>query len=230
MQPYLFPYIGYFQLIAAVDHFVIYDRAQYMKGGWINRNKILNKGSGEAQLFSFGVENSAVEISIHDKQWGKKFELERKKFLRGLEQNYSKSPHFKTAFPIIEKCLQFESTSVGELCGESLITISSYLGLPARFSWSGDYNYNEADPAQVKVLAILDQLKADHYINSIGGMDLYSKDDFAAKGIQLNFLKAGEISYDQFNNDFQPFLSIVDVMMFNSAEEIRDLLQNYELV
>jgi hypothetical protein len=230
MQPYLFPYIGYIQMMNAVDHFVIYERAQYMKGGWINRNKILNKGSGKEQLFSFSVANSPVETAIIDKEWGPKFDLERKKFLRSLEQNYSKAPHFNSTFSLIEACLDPSIKSVGELIGKSLIKIAAHLEMETIFSWSADYDFKDSDPAQAKVLSILDHIGADHYINAIGGKELYDQDSFQAKGIQLDFIKAEAKPYEQYGGEFIPYLSIIDVLMFNGVEGTKELLGAYELV
>jgi hypothetical protein len=119
---------------------------------------------------------------------------------------------------------------VGELIGKSLIKIAAFLEMKTEFSWSKEYTFDDADPAQVKVLSILESLKADHYINAIGGKELYDQESFQAKGIELSFINAEAKDYEQFGGEFVPFLSIIDVMMFNGVEATRELLQAFELV
>ena len=81
-----------------------------------------------------------------------------------------------------------------------------------------------------KVIDICRQLKANCYINAIGGQELYSKEMFAENGLILNFIKSKPMVYTQFKNQFVPSLSIIDVMMFNSPTEISMMLDNYELI
>lgn len=224
MQPYLFPYIGYFQLINAVDAYVIYDDVQYIKGGWINRNNILMQG--DRKLFSIGLHEASPnklinEISIND---------DFVKFEKTLSMVYSKAPYSGPALEVIRRIIGYEDRNLAHFSYNSLKEINAYLGITTKLVYSSDLHKDVALRAQDKVLAICKELGATTYLNAIGGQELYSRDAFAAQGITLQFLKTQPIEYKQYANEFVPWLSIIDVMMFNSPEEIKKLLDAYELI
>lgn len=227
MQPYLFPYVGYFQLINAVDKFVIYDDVAFINKGWINRNNILS--NGKATLFTLPLvgasQNKLInEIDIENlSAWGKKF-------LKTLEQNYKKSPHYQEVFGIVEKVVQSEKTNIADLIFLSLQEICSYLKIDTELVQTSSVYQNQHLKAQERILDICLQEKANHYINPIGGQELYDKALFAENGIKLNFIQSKRSEYQQFKNEFVPWLSIIDLMMFCSVEEIKEQLTKFELV
>lgn len=227
MQPYLFPYIGYFQLIKAVDKFIFYDDVKFIKQGWINRNNILLNGSPFlftipiANLKSYSLINE-VNIS-YDKKW--KFKL-----LKTIHESYKRAPYFKAIFQIIESTFATDETSISRMAISSIEEIMGYLELCTTLSKSSSSYSKSGLKAQEKVLYICEKELADQYINPIGGQELYSKDIFKEHGIQLNFIKTKPIKYKQFNNDFTPNLSMLDVLMFNSREEVMLILEQYELI
>jgi hypothetical protein len=226
MQPYFFPYIGYYQLINAVDKFVLYDDVNYINRGWINRNNILV--GNKACLFTIPLKNASQnrlirDIELSDNSW-------QGKFLKTLEQAYKKAPQFNHVFPLIRKNLESEATHIYQLTSLSLITVAEYLGLSAEFVDSSSIYNNHHLKAQQRILDICIREKTTHYINSIGGMELYSKNSFEQSGIKLNFIKTRDFSYQQFNKEFVPDLSMIDVLMFNAKDEIRKMLDLYELV
>lgn len=229
MQPYFFPYIGYFQLINAVDTFVIYDSVQFIKQGWVNRNRVL--AQGREQLITVPVRRDSKDTTIDRKQIaGDRWVLQRKKLLKQIQQAYARAPFFGDVYPLIEGSLRCEETGLSPFVCHCLRAVVDYLGITTRFILSSKLKIDGNLTGQEKVLAICQSLGATHYINAIGGTDLYRCEDFVARGIVLSFIKSGNIEYRQFGGAFVPWLSIIDVMMFNSSEEIQSMLGMYELV
>lgn len=229
MQPYIFPYIGYFQLIAATDKFIFYDDVTFIKQGWINRNKILI--NGKESIFTVPLENSSSNKLIKDTEInGKFFPKWKGKFYKTVEQNYKKAPFFKESFEIIVNIFDKEYASIADLAKESVIQSSLAIGLNSEFVKTSTIYDNSTFKAQNRVIDICEKEGANSYINAIGGLELYSKDDFSKKGVMLNFLKPATIHYSQFQESFVPWLSIIDIMMFNSVEDIRKMIFKYELI
>jgi len=225
MQPYLFPYIGYFQLINAVDEFVIYDNIEFTKKGWINRNRILVNGKDD--YVSFPLKKDSDYLQVCQRQLADTWPLERKKMLNRITASYRKAPFFKTAYPVIEKIILFEDNNLFNFIFHSISQVSEYLGINTSFIVSSGIPVDHTLKAGEKVIEICKSRNAGTYINSIGGLELYSRDDFRKAGIELKFIKSRDIKYDQFNKEFIPWLSIIDVMMFNSNEEIKKMLEFY---
>jgi len=227
MQPYFFPYIGYFQLIGSVDKFVLLDDVNFINQGWINRNRILINNSD----FVFTVPINKVSQNIliketfiiKDNKW-------KSKFLRTLELAYKKAPSFDEAFPVISGIIHFNELNLSSYIYNSLTILSAYLGIETSIVPTSTAYNNAHLKAQDKIIDICLQEKAEHYINPIGGMELYSKSEFKRRNIYLSFIKSIPISYNQFGKEFIPWLSIIDVMMFNSREAISDFLKQYSLV
>ena len=94
---------------------------------------------------------------------------------------------------------------------------------------SSDLEKNSSLRNEARVIGINRALKATHYVNPVGGIDLYSKEFFSKNGLKLLFLKSHEIKYKQFNDAYLPGLSIVDVCMFNKIDDIQTFLNQYEL-
>ena len=227
MQPYLFPYIGYFQLINAVDKFVIHDDVQWIKGGWINRNRILsNKGS---EMITLAVKKRSNFDNINQYEIIKD-QKNRIKFCNKIRNSYIKAPFFKDVFPILENILQNKETNINFLIKTSLVDIIKYLNIMTLLYFSSNLKKNNRLKGQERVLNICRVMKTSIYINPIGGLTLYDKNRFKQNNINLFFLNTKDIKYKQFGNDFIPNLSIIDVLMFNSKTEIISLLKQYILV
>lgn len=226
MQPYFFPYIGYWQLMNAVDKYVIYDDVNYIKRGWINRNNILI--NGKSSIINLEIKGASQnklinEIHVSDDK------IYRAKLLKTLEHSYKKAPYFNVVFPIIEEII-FNDEKIVSFYLENLIKkIAQYLEINTEFILSSQINKNNALKGQDKIIEICKKMDATEYYNAIGGIELYSAEFFKSNGIQLNFLKTDLIEYKQFENAFQPNLSIIDVMMFNSKTEIKYFLEKYSL-
>jgi hypothetical protein len=225
MQPYFLPYIGYFQLLNAVDIFVLYDNIKYTKRGWINRNRILLEG--RPVCFTVPLKKGPDELTIGERRLADDYDRQSAKVIRKMRAAYAKAHYFSVAVPAVERAFHRRSDSLFELIHESLLEICRYLGISTTVTVSSSLGIDHTLKGQDKVIAICEHLKADRYINPIGGTQLYAKESFGRAGIDLRFLEAGPITYRQYDHPFVPSLSIVDVMMFNPVERIRDLLEKW---
>ena len=230
MQPYVFPYIGYFQMVKAVDVFVFYDDVNFIKQGWINRNKILV--GGKEFVFTIPLKDASSFVTIKGTQVNiSQYEKWRTKFLRTLVQSYKKAPYFEQIFPLISSVFEQDLTSISDYACKSITSISNYLDLKTRFVLSSvSYGDTKFFDREKRLHEIIARNNSVHYINPVGGMELYKKESFALKNVKLDFIKSKSVNYQQFDNDFIPWLSIIDVLMFNSVEEVNNMLDQYELV
>lgn len=222
MQPYFFPYIGYFQLINAVDEFVIYDNIEFTKKGWINRNRILVNEADA--IITLPLKKDSDYLHVKDRYLAETWEIERKKMLNRITESYRKAPCFKETYEVIEKCILYEDRNLFKFILHSLQTLMQYLNIKTNLVISSSILVDHQLKSDAKVMAICKERGADMYINPIGGIVLYDKNHFKQNNLELQFQKSNSITYKQFNNDFLPWLSIIDVMMFNSKEEINKFL------
>jgi hypothetical protein len=227
MQPYLFPYIGYFQLIKSVDVFVVYDNIKYTKKGWINRNRMLQ--NGKDVMFSLPLKNDADSLNVCERQLAADFN--RGKLLNKFKGAYLCAPYFAQTFPLVEQIVRFEEANLFRFLHYSIAKTCEHLGITTEIRISSDIAIDHDLKNEDKVLALCEAVGASIYVNAIGGMVLYSKETFLDKGIELKFIKSRPFEYTQFVNNFVPWLSIIDVMMFNSVAAIKECLSyNYELI
>jgi hypothetical protein len=209
MQPYLFPYIGYYQLAFNSNLFVFFDDVNFFKKGYINRNNIItNTGK---QLFTLPVKKASQNRKINEHYYSD----DTIKILSSIKQSYSKSPYFNDVYPIIENVLNSEDRNVSILNATSILCVFQYLNIEFKNVFSSFLNYDRNVDGEGKIIDICNVLNASEYINAIGGKDLYHKDSFIKQGINLGFISACDITYKQFNNssDFESNLSIIDILM-----------------
>ena len=226
MQPYFFPYIGYWQLINAVDKFVIYDDVNFIKGGWINRNKILV--NGQARYINLQMHKASPNKLINEIEvLGNK--VYNKKLLKTIESSYRKAPYYSEVYPLIENIIKQDENNMSKYLINSIREICKYLEINTQILVSSEIEKNNNLRGQDKIIEICKILGANQYINAIGGIELYSRKDFESNGILLNFLRTKSIRYKQFNDNYLPNLSIIDVIMFNSVQETKRLMEEYEL-
>ena len=228
MQPYLFPYIGYFQLLKAVDIFVVFDNVNFIKRGWINRNRILS--NGEDRLFTLPLLKASQNKLISEITISTAYSNWANKFLRSLNMSYSKAFFYNETMLLVESILAFESSSMSSYLVNCLKEVSLHLGISTQFELASQLNCGEVLKGGRKIQAICEAFRADRYINPIGGIELYQPSDFSQKGIQLSFLKSHEISYSQNTDQHIPWLSIIDVLMWNGKENTSQLLERYDLL
>lgn len=229
MQPYFMPYIGYFQLIKIVDKFIFYDDVTFIKQGWINRNKILI--NNQAKMFSIPLSNASSHVLIKDVLISEiAYQKWRKSFLNSIFFSYKKAKNYSKINALIEKILEKRPETISELAIKSVVEVAQYLDLKTEFQICSDVYSNTYLSGQNRVLDICINEKAITYINPVGGMELYSKSVFQEKNIELFFIKANKSVYPQFSEEFVPFLSIIDVLMFNDLEDIHKQLDNFTLL
>jgi len=227
MQPYFFPYIGYFQLIAAVDQFIVYDNIKYTKKGWFNRNRMLQ--NGKDVMFSLPLKSDSDSLDVCERVLAADFN--RDKLLNQLKGAYRRAPYFEQTFPLVEQIVRYENTNLFRFLHHSIVKTCEHLGITTEIRISSDIDINHSLKSQDKVLALCGAVGATTYVNTIGGMELYTKEMFQQKGIELKFIKSKPVEYAQFGEEFVPWLSIIDVMMFNPLDAIRTCVTtNYELI
>ena len=227
MQPYFFPYLGYWQMLNAVDKFVILDDVNYIKRGYINRNSILLNGT--AHSFSISMDKPSQNKLINETQLFFP-EDERKKLLTTFELAYRKAPYFNEAYQIVQKAIMFQNKDLVAFLKNSICLTVEYLGIDTEILISSEIKKDESKTAQDRIIEINKVLGADIYINAIGGQSLYDKEEFEKNGISLYFIEMNPCEYKQFKNMFVPNLSMIDIMMFNSKDEIKDMLEMYKLI
>lgn len=227
MQPYLFPYLGYWQMIASANIFVLFDDVNFIKRGWINRNNILLNGA--AHLFTLplieATQNKLInEISVthNDK--------EKQKILKTIEAAYKKAMYFADVFPLITHILTYENHNLIQFLLHHFETIFAYLNIKTKLMCSSAIEKDNTLKSQDKIIDICHRLNTTHYVNAIGGQELYDKERFEQEHLTLAFIKMRNIRYPQFKNEFVPYLSIIDVLMFNSRETVKTMLMEYDLV
>jgi WbqC-like protein family len=227
MQPYFMPYIGYFQLIAAVDQFIVYDNIKYTKKGWINRNRMLQ--NGQDVMFSLPLKSGSDSLDVCERELAADFNKD--KLLNQFKGAYRHAPYFEQTLPLLEQIVRYEDANLFRYLHHSIVKTCEHLGITTPIKISSSIDIDHSLKSQDKVLTLCEAAGATNYINTIGGLELYSKDVFRERGIELNFIKSKPLEYAQFGGEFVPWLSIVDVMMFNPLDAVRMIITtNYELI
>ena len=230
MQPYFFPYIGYFQLIQAADRFILFNDVQYIRHGWINRNRILKPGGGIQYILmplaAHARETLIKDIAVADDANNKE------KVLRQIEHYKKTAPFYKDVRALLGDCFTTGECNITEMNAGYLKAVCDYIGINYKIEISSQMNfdYTQVHDAGEWALRMSEQLQATTYINPPGGKDLFDKAKFEQSNIRLQFLQPALNEYDQRRETFEPGLSIIDVMMFNGPAAIKDLLTDYQLV
>ncbi len=227
MQPYFFPYIGYFQLISAVDLFIVYDNIKFTKKGWINRNRMLQ--NGKDVIFSLPLKGDSDYLEVCERELAADFN--RDKLLNQLKGAYRHAPYFAQTFPLVEQIVQYEDTNLFSFLHHAIVKTCEHLSITTEIKISSSIAIDHDLKNQDKVLALCEAVGANTYLNAIGGMELYTKKTFREKGIDLKFIQSKPFEYPQFGGAFVSWLSIIDVMMFNPLDTIQTCIStNYELI
>jgi hypothetical protein len=231
MQPYFFPYLGYFALIKYADKWIIFDTVQYIEKGWANRNRIIHSNKAESMYFTVPVKAHAREVAFKDIKI-----VDDKKYiatiLGQLAGSYKKrAPYFNEVYQLVLECLNHETNNLTMLNTYSLKRVCVYLGIELNYEIFSnmDITIDAVHDAGEWALNISKALQAKEYINPPGGVDLFDPGKFKENNIDLKFLNINIHPYDQRKNIFLDRLSIIDVMMFNSKEEINRMLDDYTL-
>ncbi len=227
MQPYFFPYLGYFQLVQAADHFVLYDDVKFIKKGWINRNRISNHN----RIFWIRVpiqklsQNKTIRETLI--AWDAGFSS---KLIVQLHSSYKKAPYFNQVISIIEHVIYKKPSNLAEFAGESVISVFEYLGIKKNIYYSSQLEDCEKCGRVERLISITNYFDDSTYINPINGRSLYDKNVFAQQNIDLRFLMPELPEYsDNSRKRFIPGLSIIDILMWNDVQSVRDMLTCYTL-
>lgn len=224
MQPYFFPYIGYFQLIHSVDAFVVYDDVNYINRGWINRNYVLS--NEHKTRLTLQLEGASQNRLINQIEIG----ANNEKLLKTIQLGYAKAPYFESVFPVIKQSLMDSENNLARYLSNGLKNICHYLDINTQWYISSEIEKDNSLKGSEKILAICKYFNADQYINMPGGRELYDHGKFTQHAIQLSFVDPNIIPYQQVKEEFVPYLSIIDVMMFNSQQECQQMVREYEIV
>lgn len=224
MQPYFFPYLGYWQLMNEVDKYVILDDVNYIKRGWINKNFI--KGNGKAQRIGINIKSVSQNKLINELSLLKDDE---NSLIKTIEQYYRHAPFYEDVMPIIKDIISQEESNLSLYLFYGIKKIAQYLQMNTEFFISSMIEKNNSLKGQDRIIEICKQLNGDTYINAIGGMEIYNKKGFDNEGLELIFLKMDEIEYKQLNGDFISNLSIIDVIMNNSVEDVKKMLKMFSI-
>lgn len=251
MQPYFLPYIGYFQAIDAVDKYILYSNVNFSKKGWINRNRLLMKDGSIFTMTAPIMHKSSTKLinSIKiDKSTRWKLKL-----LRTIYTSYKGSVFFDEIYPFLEKIFSSSFEYLYQLNGYLIEGICNFIGIKTIIEYENINKYLELEESLLeidknnysqflylekttpekrvaRILEICRYENANTYINAIGGQSLYSKDEFAKYGVDLKFIQTEGIDYPQFSQEFEPNLSIVDVLMHNGSEGTNNLIKKYTLI
>jgi hypothetical protein len=227
MQPYFFPYLGYFSLMAAVDVFVAYDNVQYSRPGWINRNRILRDGA--AEWWTAVLTDAPHRHDINQRHY-RDWPVQRQALLQRLRDRYRKAPRRDAALALVAAVLPEDEPNVARCNARLLAGLATALGLGCRLRLASELPHDRTLRGEDRVIALCQAIGARTYVNSPGGMALYDANRFAAAGIELRFVRATPAPYPQAGEAFVPWLSIVDLLMFLPLDEVARRVQQYELV
>ncbi len=210
--------------MSAVDTFIVYDNVQYTKKGWVNRNRILHQ-SQPVQI-SIPIKKGGHSLFIIDRIIADNWSTQRWRILNQVRDFYLQAPMYQDVFPLVENCLLHEDLNLFRHISYSIRKTREYMGLASTFLVSSELKIDHTLKGEDKVIAICSEIGAKQYINPIGGTELYSREKFASYGIDLRFLKSKQIEYKQFDKSFVPWLSIIDVLMFNDLETTNQFLKH----
>lgn len=237
MQPYLFPYFGYFQLMDAVDIYLFCGNVQYTKRSWINRNRIVtNVKQADVSYFSFSVAKDEYKKNINERFYSNLKE-DKEKLKRNLYQSYKSAKNFEEAYSVLEEALRYDNENVAYFNMNANYTIARYLGVAGKIDaidgieddnfWTQFYQLNYEE----RMIFVCEYFDCDTYINAIGGTELYHKEKFSENGINLGFIQmSDDFKYKQWNEDYISNLSILDVIMHNDINDLKRLMKKYIII
>ena len=223
MQPYFLPYLGYFQLISAVDKFVVLDDVNFINRGWINRNRLLL--GGKEHLFTLPLSAASQNKRICDIALATT-DTSNRKLIKTIESAYGKAPQFERVMPSLREIILYDTAKLDEFLFNGLATICRLLKIDTEIEKTARIYDNSHLSGAERILDICRKEAATEYLNLEGGKDLYNRAHFRDKGVELRFLAPNKTRYQQYEDEFVENLSIMDVIMFNAADSIMAMLQD----
>jgi hypothetical protein len=233
MQPYFFPYLGYFQLLHEVDRWIAFDDTQFINRGWINRNRILHPNpKKEWQFITVPLSKRGRYDRVCDICIASGFDW-RAQILGRLSAYKKAAPYYNQTLDLVHSCFDTDETNLANFVIRALRVTAEFLGIQTPIEVFSGMNL-ELGPIEHPgqwALRVAETVGASHYVNPRGGKAIYKKDDFEDKGVKLSFLKPGLRPYSQRRDGFVAGLSIIDVLMWNSVENVSEMLrQDYSIL
>jgi hypothetical protein len=230
MQPYFFPYLGYFALIAATDEWVVFDTAQYIRRGWVNRNRVLSSGKDGWKYIRIPVEKSSQLTRICEMKTASSSVLFTNVVNSLDDYRCWETPFYDETRQLLEACLTASSDDLTDCLVRCLTQTCEHLQIPFAPRLYSTLDITQpADPQPGDwALQTALQLGATEYLNPPGGRDLFDPTAFHNAGIHLTFLEHKLPRYQQ-RAEFIAGLSIIDVLMWNGRIRTRELLTDYQL-
>lgn len=222
MQPYIFPYIGYYQLVYSADIFISYDDVSFIKQSYINRNNILT--NGKPLRFTLPVIGASSNALIENLEYS-----HSKKILRTIAQAYTMAPYFDDVFPIIELVFNQENRGIAHINSLSIQVVFEYLNIEKKILMASQIEYDRTNERSSRLIELSNMYCCEQYINLSGGKEIYQKEKFQKKGVKLNFIETQIQQYTQKSDKFVPYLSMIDILMNCSKEHIIKMLNQYKL-
>ena len=224
MQPYFFPYLGYFDLINYSDRWIIFDTVQYIRHGWINRNRIL-KPDGDWQYVTVPLKKHGREILIKDveisanKDW-------KTRMLAQLQHYKKKAPYFCETYQLVVECLAVNERSISKLNAAILEKICQHLNISFEWEYFSRMNLEMESMKEPGdwAFCISDKLGAKEYVNPSGGATIFDSSKFNEHGIKLTIRNMPALAYECRGYDYIPNLSIIDVLMWNTPNTVKEYL------
>ncbi|ULC60556.1 WbqC family protein [Flaviramulus sp. BrNp1-15] len=229
MQPYFFPYLGYFSLIDATDFWVVFDEVQFIRHGWVERNRVQNSDGGwqyiKVPLVKAPRQNLIKDTFIRfNENW-------ESKILAQLTCYKKKAPYYNQVINLLEKIFEKKNKDITSLNILVLKKVCEYIGMEFNYDVFSqtemDFSSTIKKPGDW-ALQISKYYEASTYVNPYGGIDIFDRENFQKEGIGIKFLKNNLDIYNQRNKKFEPGLSIIDVLMFNSPKETKKLIESYK--
>lgn len=224
MQPYFFPYIGYYALINYVDRFILFDVPQFIRHGWIERNRVLKPNEGWMYV-KVPLEKHSRDTAIKDVQI-RTHEHWQEKILQQLIHYKKKAPYYQEVRELLNQCFDYDTPSIVDLNRHILENTCEYIGIntPIEVLTAMNLQYESAKAADEWALNISLAMGANEYVNPPGGEDFFDRKKYHDKKIKLTFLETSIEPYDQKRSIFEPGLSIIDVLMFNDPEVVNKMI------
>ena len=226
MQPYFFPYLGYYSLIKKSDNFILFDTVQFIRRGWIERNRILKPTEGW-QYIGVPLVKKPLLTPIHEMEI-KVHEDWKGKLMLQLEHYKKRAPFYRETLSVIKESLNINTSSIVKLNENILKKTCEYIEIPLKISVFSEMNLiiGKVNHPGEWALNITKSLGGKEYINPTGGVDIFKREQFTDSGISLHFLGNNLATYNQRRSVFEPGLSIIDVMMFNEPKAISKLIDD----
>lgn len=233
MQPYFMPYIGYISLLKHCEIFILFDTVQFIRHGWIERNRMLKQNNNwlyiKVPLIKVNSQKTLIKECLIDNQQDWKL-----KILHQIKHYKNIAPNYNQVEKILMEIFEKDYDNIVSLNKASLEAISTYLGFKKKLQILSEMELNIIKPKAPDewALNICKELNLPkiHYVNLIGGLNFFNRDKYTKENIEISFHKMNMHCYNQQRDYFESGLSILDLLMFNSVEEINKMLDDYELV